>query len=679
MAADDRLTADLAAFAPQRPWSVSWAKWDPLDDGPLLGHHDSWVLAVSAVETPFGTVVISAGEWAIRAWRLADGSPVPSAIAEPPSPISDMIAFSTPDDVVVLTLHEDGELRRSTLSGTDPSRTLAIDRARFGGLWLISSEGRPAVVTVSQKNVVEVLSAADGQPADLAPISVTGGDVLTAGTAGDRWLLVVAAGTEHATEEVVTWDLITGNPVGPPLRVAQYFPDRHFTIWQAAIAERDGKFAVLLGPSAGGPVAVWDPVSGDLLGEPYYVGAGVFRIQHIRTPDGDLLCWGDSNGNLFLRSAGASELRRLAAHDSGIEAMTACQLEGDTVIVTGGRDGAVRTWKPGDATPVPRSRHCRDLVVIPATTRCQSLIVCLNAAGSAQVLDAADGRILAELPGPEGAELRCIARVPGETPAVVTVDARNQLAVWRPLETKPVQTWRLTADGTPKAIAVTGGSRPVLLAALPSGQLMFVDLTTGREARPTLTCHDGPFTVVADHGREDHDLLRFITMGDGPNPRLWTLAADQASSHELAVAQDPETGIQAKIGTAVFEDLPQYHVVAGAGSHSWLQVWDADTGKPLMRKQLKQAYKMMLSDVDITETAGRTTVLTGGYTCSLALWPLGTAEEHHLWVGSPLMITKSLPDDRAVVAGPRGIIAFQLTSRLPGRASNKAATSSVFQ
>jgi WD40 repeat protein len=675
MAGDGRLVPGLAACAPQRPWSVLWAQWDPLDDGRLFGHYDTWVLAVGAVETPYGTVLVSAGEWAIRAWRLADGSPIPSGIPEPPSPISDMVAFSMADEVVVLTLHEGGELRRSALGAAGPPRTLALDRAG-SGIWLIWYAGQPAVVTVSQSHVVEVLSAADGQSVGLVPISVAGGDVLTAGNAGGRWLLVAATeGTEHSTKEVVTWDLITGSPVGPPLRPIEHFPDkRRITIWQAGVTERDGKPAVLLGASAGGPVAVWDPVRGDLVEEPYYVGAGVFGVRHLSTPGGDLLCWGDSDGNLFIRVAGASELRRLAVHDSGVQAMTACQLDGDTVIVTGGRDGAVRAWKPGDAKPVPRSRYCLGLVVIPPTEHCQTLIASLNAAGSAQVLDADDGRILAELPGPEGSELRCIARLPGKTPAVVTADALNQLAVWRLPGGEPVQTWRLHADSTPKDIAVTGGNRPVLLAALPDGRLMFVDITTGQEVRPTLTCHDGPFAVVADQGREDHDLLRFITAtADGRNPRLWTLAADQASSQELVVAQDPEAAIRADIWAAAFGHLSQQHIVAGAGTYSWLHIWDADDGKLLMRKQLEHAYQMALADVDIAEIAGRTIVLTGGYTCSLVLWPLDTGEEHHLWVGSPLTFIKSLPGDRAVVAGPRGIIAFQLTSRLPGKPSNTLA------
>ncbi len=69
---------------------------------------------------------------------------------------------------------------------------------------------------------------------------------------------------------------------------------------------------------------------------------------------------------------------------------------------------------------------------------------------------------------------------------------------------------------------------------------------------------------------------------------------------------------------------------------------------------------------DIWEAAGEPVVLCGGYACSLALWSPGTGEEHHLWVGSPLWFVRSLPGDRAVVAGSRGIMAVQLTAHLPG-------------
>jgi hypothetical protein len=108
MAGDDLLAEDLAAFAPQRPWSVPWARWEPLDGGRLLGQHDDWIVAVRTVGTRHGIIVVSASAWAIRAWSLADGSPVASGLRELPSPVVDMAAFADSDQIVALTLHENG-------------------------------------------------------------------------------------------------------------------------------------------------------------------------------------------------------------------------------------------------------------------------------------------------------------------------------------------------------------------------------------------------------------------------------------------------------------------------------------------------------------------------------------------------------------------------------------------
>ncbi len=81
MAGDDALANDLAAFAPDRPWSVPWARWEPLHDGRFLGHHNDWIAAVRTVDTGHGIIVVSASDWTIRAWSLVDGSPVASGLS----------------------------------------------------------------------------------------------------------------------------------------------------------------------------------------------------------------------------------------------------------------------------------------------------------------------------------------------------------------------------------------------------------------------------------------------------------------------------------------------------------------------------------------------------------------------------------------------------------------------
>jgi WD40 repeat protein len=351
MAGDDLLAEDLAAFAPQRPWSVPWAHWQPLDDGRLLGHHNDSVAAVRTVDTRHGVIVVSASAWAIRAWSLADGSPVASGLRELPSPVVDMAAFADADEIVVLTLHENGELRRTTLGAAIPPRTIARDLAARR-LWLVSYDGQQAVVTTTRDKVVEVLSVADGDPVGLPAISVGKGWILTAANIGERVLIAVAtAGGTSGFDltEVTVWDLNTGAVLGSPFRPERIFPERPMPVWAATLAERGGHPVLLAGSGGGGPVFLWDPVQARLVGQPHDDRLAVVSTLIAHSGDGELQCWGDTYGDLHLRSGDAGLMRRIAAHDSFINAIAACDLGGALRLVTGGRDGAVRVWDPAPA------------------------------------------------------------------------------------------------------------------------------------------------------------------------------------------------------------------------------------------------------------------------------------------------------------------------------------------
>lgn len=367
MAGDDLLAEEMAAFAPQRPWSVPWARWEPLDDGRLLGHHNDWIAAVRTVSTRHGIIVVSASAWTIRAWSLADGSPVASGLPELPSPVADMAAFADTDEIVVLTLHENGELRRTTLGAATPPRTIARDLAGHG-LWLISYGGQRAVVTATCDDVVEALSVADGHPIGLSAISIGKREILTAAHIGERILIAVATATEtsdpHLTE-VMVWDLNTGTALGSPFRTEDIFPERPMPVWAAALAERAGDLVMLAGSAGGGPVFLWDPIQARLVGQPLYQDRAVVRTLIAYAGNGELQCWGDTYGDLHLRSGDAGPVRRIAAHDSYITAIAACEHDGALHLVTGGRDGAVRVWNPATAPAAGPPTGIKDLAVMP--------------------------------------------------------------------------------------------------------------------------------------------------------------------------------------------------------------------------------------------------------------------------------------------------------------------------
>ena len=661
MAGDDLLAEDLATFAPQRPWSVPWAQWEPVGDGRLLGHHNDWIAAVRTVETRHGVVVISASAWAIRAWSLADGSPVASGLRELPSPVVDMVAFADIDEIVVLTLHENGELRRTTLGAAIPPRTIARDLAARG-LWLISYDGQQAVVTSARGDVVEVLSAADGHPISLSAISVGKGQILTAANIGERVLIVVATDETSDLEptEFTVWDLNTGTLLGSPFRAERIFPDRPMPVWAATIAERGGDLVMLAGSAGGGPVFLWDPIQARLVGQPHYDGLAVVSALITHADDGELQCWGDTHGNLHMRSGDAGPVRRIAAHDSWLNAVAACDLGGALRLVTGGRDGAVRVWNPATAPAAGPRTGVGGLAVMPPASNGQTLIASVGEDGANAWRDAADGQILARLSSP-GAWTGHIALRPGRAPAVVTVDSRNQVALWRPLDDQPRLTWQLPAGTKVTEIAVAdGGASALLLAAQSDGRLALFDVDSGQMTRAPLDCHATQFSVAASSERAGGPIQFATTAWHEPHEvRLWSIAGEKATHLNLPI--DSELGGQSALR---FGRLGDRIVIASAGDG--LHVWDVSDGSLIARTRLERTRRNVLVDVDISETAGQPLVLGGGYAGSLALWSLGTGEEHHLWVGSPLWCVRSLPGDRAVVAGPRGIMTIQLTAHLPG-------------
>ena len=663
MASDDLLAKDLAAFAPQRPWSAPWAWWEPLDDGLLLGHHNDAVAAVRTVDTRHGVIVVSASAWAIRAWSLTEGTPVASGLHELPSPIVDMTAFADTDEIAVLSLHENGELHRTTLGAATPPRTIARDLAGHC-LWLISYDGQQAVVTTTRDDTVEALSVTDGHPIGLSAISIGEGEILTAANIGERILIAVATAartSEPHLTEVTVWDMSTGTTLGPPFQVEETFPERPRPVETATLVQRGGDPVMLAGSMGGGPVFLWNPILGRLVGQPYYQGLAVVSTLIAHADDGELQCWGDTYGDLYLRSGDTGPVRRIAAHDGFLATIAACTPGGGLRLVTGGRDGAVRVWNPATVPAAGSPAGIRCVAVMPPADSGQTLIASVGTDGTNVWLDATDGQILARSSSP-GAQIEHIALRPGRVPAVVTVDSRNQVALWRPLDNQPRLTWQLPADTKVTDIAVAdGNASTLLLAAQSDGRLALFDMDSGRMTRASLDCHASRFRVTTSS--EAGGPIQFATIAwwpEQPEPRAWSIVGENVTHQDLPF--NSELGEPSALR---FARLGDRTIIAGPGDNSSLHLWNASDGSLIAHARLEQTRDMELAGADVGEAAGQPVVLCCGFAGSLGLWSPGTGEEHHVWVGSPIWLVRSLPGDRALVAGSRGIMAVQLTAQSP--------------
>lgn len=471
--------------------------------------------------------------------------------------------------------------------------------------------------------------------------------------------------------DVTVWDLETGTIVGSPLSQVPDLGGSPSPVWAACVADRDGDPIVLGGSSGGGPVFLWDPIRCQLLAD-MHRGVAVFSTLIVPASDGDLYCWGDSTGDLYLRSDQAgtlSPIRRITAHDGGIEAIVACHVDGQLLLVTGGRDGAVRVWHPDIEPTLQSPAAVAALAILPPANDGPSEIVAVRADGTAPVFDASDGRIYALLKPDSGAQFESIAPLPGETSSVITVDSQGQVAIWRPPNSQPEMTWQLPEGTRVCNIAVAEAVHPVLLVAQADGCLSFYDAASGQPVRATLTCGNASFGVVASTGHADGRIQIATRSWQDHESIEWTIRGNTVSRQILTVPAhpDPVPGYRWDTGGLTFASVKGRSLIIGVGSYSGLHIWDAGDGSLVASKWLEQAHQMMLHDVAVTEIAGRSILLCGGYTSSLALLPFDTLEEHHLRVGSPLWVVKSLPDSKAVVAGPRGIMVFRFTAHLPER------------
>jgi WD40 repeat protein len=660
MAGDERLATELAATAADRPWSVLWARWDALVESRMLGHHDDYVLAVAIVETARGVVVVSASAWGVQSWRLTDGEPMSTGVREPDSPIVDMAAFPQGGDIAIVTLHEDGKLL-CTSAADDPQRILADDRAP-NGVWPIEVAGQVAVATVSRDHVIDVLVVRDGHVLDMPRVAIGQEDrVLTVDNVGERCIAVVSG----SGGDITTWDLTVGRPINEPLRPAEHVLDwRSDTrFWAASLAEREDGLVVLLGADTGQVIA-WDPVREETVGEPHRGDAGVFTTLITRL-DNDLWCWGDWNGNLFIRGGAQEEVRQLAVHDGGVQSLAQYELNGAGLLITGGRDGAVRVWSIHAPSQVTSAGEHRDLV-LGADSAGHSFIASVEGDGSVEIFDVDSGIVLTELRRPAEERFRSAAQVPGSPRSFVTLDAQRHVTLRNFPDGQPGHDFQLAADEEWKRIAVVNSERPLLLATAASGRLGFFDMASGESVRPPLACHTGNF-LVAPLPEQPAEAYRFITWSwKDPKARLWTVQESETRYLELPLLT-LDNGDPLAVSDVAFGYMNGVPIAVGAGVYSHLHVWNTEDGSLKTTAQLQQAHHMALSDVDSIQVSRQPLILSGGHTCSAALWSPESQREHHLRVGSPLWCTRFLPGNRVVVAGPRGIMVLRLGSHLLSR------------
>ncbi|WP_173154308.1 WD40 repeat domain-containing protein [Phytohabitans suffuscus] len=392
--------------------------------------------------------------------------------------------------------------------------------------------------------------------------------------------------------------------------------------------------------------------------------------------DGAVMAVGDSVGDIHIWAADEPGWRRLAIHDNGVAALAIARVDTGYVLVTGGRDGTVRLVQSErkrdqasvselkDHGPSSRnlvrvgSRRIRQIRHAPRSPDTPALTVFSEDNGRLSVMDTRSGDVLAEHALRPDSPLYDAVIVPGEPPWLVTLH-RDDLLTIRPavtpgperqVEIPRGEWWTLEVDpAAPHTVLLTGSA----------GVLAFVDVFTGTEVRPKIHCHAGHFWMVTDPVRHS-DVTRFVTATKAPTHEVvqWTLTDDNTVKQVgLAVDEAPDG---AEWPYMIWEFVYGWHhgrrILAGAGTNSHVQVWDAEDGSAMWSGDLQGGHHKAINAVEISRIGGETYVLTGGHTCTLGLLSLATGEERHLWVGSQIWSIAADTEHNVVIGGVRGIM-----------------------
>ncbi|GAA1037730.1 hypothetical protein GCM10009557_51900 [Virgisporangium ochraceum] len=662
MAGDDEFAERVDRIDPGRPWRVTWAQWSTPDESEILGHFDTLV-EVRVVELPDGPIVVAAGQWAVRAWHVRDGSAVRGGIGHPHAAINGMVAYADNADVVVVTSHVDGRVRRAGLLTGSPSRELS-SAGQSWAMWTLVHDGRRVIV----QDVDDETFAFDPDTDTVIAwprLPITGRIVAAAVVDGRplgvfSYILYWSRPRTPIPEErcIEVRDLRTGTVLG-----RRMWPEDEVTgwragavVWSAAIYSVDGVVTVLVGGSLnGGHVFRWEPESGTTGSmEPYSALDGALSTA-VGNTDPHLLAVGDSLGVVHLRPT-AGEWLRLTIHDNGVEWLDVTRCDGTDVLVTGGRDGTVRLVRPPPHR-VTSSPALSRLIRRPTHRNgTRQLMALQDIDGRVRVIDPASGEPVHTHPFADTDPVRDLAIDAAPQPTLVTLHSNGTISLRPAAHDGHVRTLN-TPPGDWHTLAVGPTEPPVIVLYATDGAMAFLDLASGSTRWPTIRCHNGNYALALGPDRADRE-FSFVTAQDPPAPQVirWTLT-NSGTPHSVTLPVSDPPG-RVHIRPDLYEFAWGAHggrrIIAGAGSH--VQVWDADDGDLVWSRYLERTNGMAINAIEIGTIAGRTYVITGGHTCTLGFIDVETQEERHLRIGSHLWSITALGDGEFTVAGVRGVM-----------------------
>jgi WD40 repeat protein len=449
-------------------------------------------------------------------------------------------------------------------------------------------DGREVAVTGSFNGTVHIWDLITGQPVGPPMTGHTDSvEALACTTLNGRPIAVT--GSDDATVRV--WDLTTGRPVGPPMT------GHTASVEALACTTLNGRPIAVTG-SVDATVRVWDLTTAEPMGA-IDVGGQVTALA-VAVVGGRPAAITSSTG-LRVRVwdlATCQELQGFQNEDGlfWVRAMACTDLDGQPVVVAWDFHGEVHVWNLETRRHLTSFPAHEDLYTMACTHLDGSTVVITSSRDSVVgVWDLKTGRQVGALQGHAGDvwSLACTSLagrpvvVGGSSDAVRVWDLSVQRSFGRPVigHTQPIR----TSD-----CAVVKG-RKVLVTGAADSTVRMWDAVTGLPAGEPLQSHTNDVWSVACITVKGRPVA--VTASLDGTVGMWDMDPWQALGPRL-------TGPERAVSTVTCTDLRGRPVVIGYGVDHSVWVWEIETGKALypplrIREDLRAHAYTVLDDCPI--------------------------------------------------------------------------------
>lgn len=506
--------------------------------------------------SPNGRVLATASDdHTARVWEAGTGRPLTPPLVHGNRLFT--LAF-TPDGQRLVTAAADSAAHIwEVATGREAAR---LQHANWVCAATFSADGR-WLATGAYDKAARVWDAIAGEP--VTPPLQHRAALRSVEFSGDgRWLLT---GTMSGTAEIWDWQRVRDQTAAA--RPAVLIELKGSALFAARFSPECGRLAVA---SVEGTVQLWQPATGQRLGEPMRHGGPVFSAEF--SPDGGSLLTASADGTACLwdaRQAPPLGLTLLPAASGDSNAIHDAVFSHDgRLAATASRNGEVRLWNTasGQAALPDPLRHQKAVNTVRFSPDDRRLLTASRDT-TARLWDLASGK-------PVGAAMRHDCAQPGLATAEFSADGRKVVTgaycglaeVWEAgtgLRLSPllrsstagdIRSAVFSPDGNWFATADDGGSAQIW------------SVTGFQPAGPALLHREAVSSV-----RFSRDGDRVLTASWDATARVWERASGQALT--------PPMRHQGRVVGAEFSPDGR-HVVTAAFDHT-ARLWDSATGRPL--------------------------------------------------------------------------------------------------